>query len=234
MEKPARPSLSVAVGAALLALLLGLAGLGLTACGSSPEEPPEIEVPADGQSDAQKGSDTESHALTSTPMDQWRKGEYPHLYQTDPAWASQPYGGGTIETYGCGPTALAMVYIGLTGKTDQTPATIASYAESSGYLENGQTTSALMSVGAQGLGLDGAREFPVSTEELMAELEAGHPVIANVGPGDFTSGGHYIVLTGLDGNGDIIVNDPNSEENSERTWSPFQILRQTKFLWTYS
>lgn len=29
------------------------------------------------------------------------------------------------------------------------------------------------------------------------------------GPGLFTNGGHYIVLTGLDSNGKVYVNDPN-------------------------
>ncbi|MCD8152609.1 MAG: C39 family peptidase [Clostridiales bacterium] len=37
-----------------------------------------------------------------------------------------------------------------------------------------------------------------------------------MGPGDFTTGGHFIVLTGIDSDGNVIVNDPNSRINSEK------------------
>ena len=36
-------------------------------------------------------------AAASTPRSEWRAGEVPHLYQTDPAWADSPYAGGTIR-----------------------------------------------------------------------------------------------------------------------------------------
>ena len=38
-----------------------------------------------------------------------------------------------------------------------------------------------------------------------------------MGPGEFTSNGHFIVLTGLQ-NGRLKINDPNSRKNSEKTW----------------
>ena len=52
-----------------------------------------------------------------------------------------------------------------------------------------------------------------------------------MGPGDFTDGGHFIVLTGADGEGNLTVNDPNSYRNSERTWTFDEIRDQIDNLW---
>ena len=53
-----------------------------------------------------------------------------------------------------------------------------------------------------------------------------------MGPGEFTSNGHFIVLTGLQ-NGRLKINDPNSRKNSEKTWDIDQVLEQTKAVWVY-
>ena len=63
----------------------------------------------------------------------------------------------------------------------------------------------------------------------------GRPIICVMGPGDFTTEGHYIVLIDIEHtSGEIIVNDPNSKENSYKTWSVETIMKQTKNLWAYS
>ena len=46
-------------------------------------------------------------------------------------------------------------------------------------------------------------------DTVVKALQDGRPVISYQGPGLFTSGGHFIVLTGVDENGKIHVNDPN-------------------------
>ena len=55
-----------------------------------------------------------------------------------------------------------------------------------------------------------------------------------MGPGDFTTTGHFIVLTGIGDNGDVLVNDPNSKKNSEKSWSIEKLIPQIRNLWTYS
>ena len=40
---------------------------------------------------------TDAVPLQSTPVAEWEKGSVPYLYQTDPAWAAEPYAGGTVE-----------------------------------------------------------------------------------------------------------------------------------------
>ncbi len=44
---------------------------------------------------------------------------------------------------------------------------------------------------------------------LPAALAAGVPLICAMGPGDFTGNGHFIVVTGYDGEG-FSIRDPNS------------------------
>ena len=51
-----------------------------------------------------------------------------------------------------------------------------------------------------------------------------------MGPGDFTTTGHFIVLTGTK-NGMICINDPNSVKNSEKLWDYEQIKGQIKNIW---
>jgi hypothetical protein len=53
-------------------------------------------------------------------------------------------------------------------------------------------------------------------------------------PGDFTKTGHFIVLTGIDSNGKIIVNDPNSPKNSNKHWDVNTLVSQMKGVWKYN
>lgn len=168
----------------------------------------------------------------STPSSQWQRGTVPLLLQTDEQWADAPYADGTMRTHGCGPTCLSMVYVSLTGKKNLDPASMGAHSENAGYVEAGLTSWLLMSEGAQQLGLQ-AREVPADAGVVAAELAAGRPIICSVGPGDFTSEGHFIVLAGLNGAGELVVHDPNSAERSNRTWDADRVLAQCRNLWSY-
>lgn len=170
---------------------------------------------------------------TSTPRAEWRAGEVPSLYQTDPQWAAHPYAGGTVEKNGCGPTCLSMVYVALTGRDDLDPAAMADFSERGGYTSDGMTAWALMSEGAAGLGLS-SEELPASAAAVREALLAGKPVICSVGPGDFTTTGHFIVLAGVAESGEVVVRDPNSAERSARTWDLERVLGQCLNLWAFS
>ncbi len=157
----------------------------------------------------------------------------PKLYQWDSRWGSRSYGTSDMEVSGCGPTCLSMVYCGLTGDTKWNPYEVAKMAEEKGYYVPGAGTSwDLMTEGAKKLGLK-AEQLSLNKGRILDELMAGHPIICAMGPGDFTTEGHFIVLTGVDDNGRIIVNDPNSEKLSKKTWEPERLMGQMKNLWTY-
>ena len=99
----------------------------------------------------------------------------------------------------------------------------AAYSAANGFLTESQDTSwDLMTYGAEAFGISGT-ELGLDEAAMANQLAAGHPIIASVGPGDFTSSGHFIVLTGYEG-GFFTVNDPNSLIRSSETWS-FEQLR---------
>ena len=174
-----------------------------------------------------------SAPTSSTPRAEWRTGEVPFLYQTDPQWASHPYAGGNVEKNGCGPTCLSMVYVTLTGRDDLDPAAMADFSERGGYVSNGMTAWALMTDGAAKLGLV-SEELPASASVVRDALLAGRPVICSVGPGDFTTTGHFVVLSGLTEDGEVVVHDPNSAKRSARPWDLERVLGQCLNLWAFS
>jgi hypothetical protein len=188
------------------------------------------EAAAQEQADAQAAAES---APMSTPASEWVKGEFPYIYQIDPQWKDEPYLDGTIEDTGCGPTALTIAYAGLTGNTDYDPVKMAQFTVDNGYVADGMTAWTLMDDGAEKLGLS-STQFPVSAENLVAELEAGNAVIVSVGPGDFTDKGHFMVAVGVAPNGSVYIRDPNSVENSSHTWSAERIASQAKGMWAVS
>lgn len=162
------------------------------------------------------------------------KGVVPLLIQWDRRWGYALYGSSTIVAVsGCGPTCIAMVACGLTGRNDITPAKVASYSANNGFLTESRDTSwDLMTYGAEEYGITGT-ELGLDEAAMANQLAAGHPIIASMGAGDFTSSGHFIVLTGY-ANGSFTVNDPNSIVRSGETWSFERLKNQIVNLWYYT
>lgn len=162
------------------------------------------------------------------------KGTIPLFLQWDERWGYEDYGDDMLALTGCGPTCLSMVRCGLSGDTDWNPAQVARMAQRQGYYEPGAGSSwLLMSEGAENMGLS-VSEVIFDEEHIRVALEDGCPIICSMGPGDFTSAGHFIVLTGVDTDGKIKVCDPNSRKRSEKTWELSEIMPQMKNLWAYS
>lgn len=162
------------------------------------------------------------------------QGSVPLFIQWDERWGYEDYGGNFLAVNGCGPTCLSMVVCGLSGRTDTNPYAVACYSEEMGYYTPGSGTSwQLMTRGAAHYGLN-AEQMEVSEESIVRELTEGHVLIASMSPGDFTYTGHFIVLTGLNGEGLVTVNDSNSRKNSDRLWTAETLAGQMKGLWSYT
>ncbi len=131
---------------------------------------------------------------------------------------------------GCGPTCLSMVTIYLTGDTTKDPLWMCQFAEEHQFNVPGSGSKwALISEGGRMLGLD-VTQIPLDQDRIYRNLDVGNPIIVVVGPGDFTTDGHFLVLTGHDGD-KITLNDPNSPTNSQKSWDYDTLAGQIQSLW---
>lgn len=154
----------------------------------------------------------------------------PLFLQWDPMWGYERYGANYLAVTGCGPTCLAMAGYYLTGDPEMNPLAVARFAEENGYYKPGYGSSwTLISEGAAKLGLE-AEELPLVKKKIVDALNAGSPVILALGKGDFTTEGHYIVLTAAQ-EGGFRVNDPNSPARSSRLWTYEELEPQIKNIW---
>lgn len=156
--------------------------------------------------------------------------EVPLFLQWDERWGYTKYGDELMGLSGCGPTVLSMVCMYLLKDPKYTPRYIADFAEQNGYCLPGNGSSwTLISQGGKALGLD-VTEIPLVENRIIRNLQAGNPIICIMGPGDFTSNGHFIVMIGY-ADGKIKINDPNSPARSKKLWDYDAIKDQIRNLW---
>lgn len=160
--------------------------------------------------------------------------EYPLFLQWDPRWGYASYGDDSVVGLsGCGPTALSMVLYYLTGNEELTPDKIAAYSMREGYYMSGTGTAWLLMEEAPPVyGVSVSQ--PEKNELVMHQaLDRGDLIICSMGPGDFTIGGHFVVVYGYTEEG-FLLNDPNCVARSRQTWPYSQIGGQIKHIWVFS
>lgn len=159
--------------------------------------------------------------------------EIPYFLQWDLRWGYSEYAGSIMGIAGCGPVSLSMVCVYLLKDISYDPLYIAEFAGREGYAtkDNG-TKWLLMSEGAEKLGLT-SEELPLDKNVMINALKDGKPIICIMGAGDFTSTGHYIVLSGYSDEGFSVL-DPNSKENSSVKWTYEKIESQIRNIWAFS
>lgn len=175
------------------------------------------------------------HSISVIPdvSDEYEPGQIPLFIQWDERWGYSTYGDNMMAVNGCGPTCLAMVAVGLTGNTNYHPRYVADLSERNGYYSETGTSWNLMTEGAQEMGLTGY-SLNITSDNIKSELNENHPIIASMIPGDFTTVGHFIVITGIDKDGRLIINDPNSKIRSNKHWDIDVVMSQSKSMWAYT
>lgn len=174
-----------------------------------------------------------SGSVTQEELDSAENG-IPRFQQWDSRWGYLTYGNDNIGINGCGPTCLSMVAAGLLKDTSKSPDAVAEFSVENNYCTVASGTAwSLMSSGAKKLGLK-SESVVVGRDSIKAALEKKQPVICSMKPGDFTTTGHFIVLTGLTEDGRLMINDPNSITRSEKRWDIDTIVGQVKSAWTYT
>lgn len=155
----------------------------------------------------------------------------PLFVQWDKRWGYEKYSGNFFAASGCGPTTLSMVVVYLTHNREASPIAVAKYSNEAGYSVDGSGSSwTLISEGCMHYGVK-AKTVALDESRMKAELDEGHPIVVNVGPGDFTDTGHFMVITGYDDEG-FSINDPNSIEKSGKRWLFRNISSQIRAVWS--
>ena len=164
--------------------------------------------------------------------------------QTDPRWGSLDYSAPgektTIAASGCGPTAMAMV-LATWADPSVTPKTECAWSLAHGYKAPRQGTyygyfePAGARYGLRVTRLNYASLYGKSTSAYHAQvkdaLDRGELVIACMGPGNWTSSGHYVLVWKIDGD-TIYINDPASTK-AARTKGNYSLFKQqVKYYWT--
>ena len=161
-------------------------------------------------------------------------GEIPLFLQWDERWGYSNYGNSPMAINGCAPTTLAMAIVGLTGDTSITPQVIANYSMDNNYYVDGIGTSwELISSGANYFGIN-SKHIHISEQSIISTLKKGNPIIISVKPGLFTTTGHFLMITALNEDGTVKINDPNSAINSSINWDINILLKEIKGMWEIS
>lgn len=162
--------------------------------------------------------------------------------QTDARWKSKPYRvtgeQSTIGSAGCGPSCAAMVISTLTGKT-VTPVDTCDWSIRHGYKALNQGTyysyfvPQLKAYGIQCKQMLGSRilnqpQHPIH-EQVKRCLSRGYYVIALMGPGTWTKGGHFVLVWGWDTK--VRICDPASTRSERLNGDPDTFRREVRMYW---
>lgn len=158
----------------------------------------------------------------------------PLYLQYDSEWKNVPYGSGTIGKSGCCPTCLAMVFSYFHGRSIY-PTDVVSWAGNRYYVTGTGTAWTIFEPAAVHWNVN-CTNIGKDADKMTDALRQGKLIVASMGPGTFTKGGHFIVLTGITDSGKIKVNDPNDSTIKNHVAMEFAvslIIRECKNMWVF-
>lgn len=161
---------------------------------------------------------------------QEEKNTFVNYFQQD---YTNAYGeGATIASKGAAPTAMAMILTALKGE-EITPVETAQWSLENGFVtqENNAEVSYFDSI-SEAYGID-CEQVELTQENILASISEGKYMIVSMGEGQFGETGNYVVITGISSDGKITVADPNSQDNSTKTWDISVFLNEGTKLWVF-
>ena len=151
--------------------------------------------------------------------------EVVYFNQLDERWANKPYGTDNIGGYGCGPTSMSIVVSSLTNDIVD-PEEMADWAyKNGGWCSKSGSYHSLIPNTAKAWGLPVEGCTASEPQRIVDALADGKLVVAIMLKGHFTTGGHFIVLRGVQ-DGKILVADPASYTRSQKLWDLSIILNE--------
>ncbi len=158
-------------------------------------------------------------------------GSMMYFSQKDPRWKDYLWGGSDpMSVYGCGPTAMAMIANAFGDRGPIIPVTMAEWCDMNGQrgAHAGSNHSIVMTALPEfGLTVE-SMQSSLTTEAMCDALRNGCVLVALVGPGYFTDGGHFIVIRGINDDGTVNIADPASAEHTRTPYDPAFILGELK------
>lgn len=167
-------------------------------------------------------------AVADVPADEIIKiptamGEMQYFNQHDSHWKYYLWGGtDQITNYGCGPTALAMIANAFGNSSEPvTPITMADWAAGNGqFAVHGGSNHSIVQTALTAYGFQvNSLQDRMNADTVRAELKSGKILVALMGKGYFTKRGHFILFTAINPDNSIRVADPNSKDNTMKTFS---------------
>lgn len=157
-----------------------------------------------------------------------------HYLQYDSRWGNIMFSNHsdkkqTIASSGCGATSSAMVLTTFIN-AEITPPDVAKIIVDNGYrtYDNGVDWGWFPWM-AKHYNLPYKQSY--STDEVIQALKESALIIASMGPGYFTSFGHYVLLWDLDeASQQILVNDPNSTTRTRASYNLFKQQARNYFI----
>ncbi|MCI8284257.1 MAG: hypothetical protein HFE90_03175 [Firmicutes bacterium] len=166
--------------------------------------------------------------------------------QTDIRWGGNDYSAPgektTIAKSGCGPTCVAMILATLIDY-NITPADTCWWAKQNGYKACKQGTyysyikAHLKLYGINAEQVNNTNIYGKSTQtannahaKALEAIKSGKWVICCMGPGNWTSSGHFILWYGIDKN-DVLIRDPNSIKQGRIRNKLSLLQQQVKYYW---
>ena len=162
------------------------------------------------------------------------KGSYPQFYDWDERWGYLDYGVSNVGVNGSALTTMAMAYMGLTGKNDQSISNLAKLATDGKFVSNdGDTANEFFTTVAPTIGL-ATREYTPSGENITLALEGKTPVAVHLNAGFTTPYAHWALVVNANGDGSVTLYDPDSSSATTRTWAPGTIGAKTSKMFALS
>ena len=146
--------------------------------------------------------------------------------QGDPQW-QEDISGKKIGPSGCGMASHAMMLTTMFGKK-VTPVTVGKWARANNLWNNGMDWSMPSKIASKlGLNIVATKSdfnglADSAYDEVVQQIRSGYPVVLS-GKADsssntnspFTGGGHIVLAVGVDGSGNLIINDPRGPHRTK-------------------
>ncbi|SEA43667.1 Peptidase_C39 like family protein [Oribacterium sp. KHPX15] len=154
-----------------------------------------------------------------------------YFCQSDSHWKDYRIAGvDRMGAYGCGPVTISML-VNSFAKTDTpiTPVEVADWAvENKLYAIHGGSYHSLIPEALEHYGLNCTSVTDRTPENVTELLKTGHVLVALMGKGSLTDVGHFVVITQLTPEGDVMIADPAKFANCQKAWPLDLILKELK------